>query len=343
MTGPPPAGWAVAPETAGAREIVPGLWRLRLPTGWPGIDHVNAYAIDRAQGDGIVLVDCGTAGDPSCVAALEVALEAAGGRTLEDVRLLVATHAHSDHIGTAPVVVARGGAELWAHPDSTHFTAAFREPERIAAARERRARREGVPEARLEAYRTTREEQEGVLDLVTPGRALRDGDVVDSALGPWEVLETPGHCPSHVCLVQRERRLLLAGDLLCAAFVPWLDYGCSPDPVAEALASLDRVEGLGEITHALPGHGRPITDVPATIALTRAGFARRLDATRAAVAQGPAGAYAIATRMFGEEDDIEATGHLTEVLGYLRHLRLRGEVVRDRADDDDTYIYRGGS
>jgi glyoxylase-like metal-dependent hydrolase (beta-lactamase superfamily II) len=332
----------VDPGAAGAREIVPGLWRLRLPTGWPGIDHVNAYVIDRAQGDGVVLVDCGTAGDPSCVEALEAALAQAGGRTLEDVRLLVATHAHSDHIGTAPLVIARGGGELWAHPDDAHFTAAFREPERIAAARERRARREGVPEARLEAYRTTREEQEGALGVLAPDRPLRDGDVVDTALGPWEVLETPGHSPSHVCLVQREWRLLIAGDLLCAAFVPWMDYGCSPDPVGESLASLERVEALGEIARALPGHGRPIADVPATIALTRAGFAQRLEATRAALAHGPAGAYEIATRMFGaEDDDIEATGHLTEVLSYLRHLRLAGEVVRER-NDDDTYIYRGG-
>jgi hypothetical protein len=122
-----------------------------------------------------------------------------------------------------------------------------------------------------------------------------------------------------------------------------MDYGCSPDPVAESLASLNRVEGLGPPALALPGHGRPITDVPATLALTRAGFAQRLGATRAAVAQGPAGAYEITTRMFGaEDDDIEATGHLTEVLGYLRHLRLAGAVVREQAGDD-TYIYRGGA
>ena len=40
-----------------ADRVLPGIWRLRLPLPWPGVPHVNAWALQ--AGDGIVLVDTG--------------------------------------------------------------------------------------------------------------------------------------------------------------------------------------------------------------------------------------------------------------------------------------------
>ena len=37
--------------------------------------------------------------------------------------------------------------------------------------------------------------------------------------------ETPGHAPSHVCLHQPERRLLISGDHLLGRTVIFFDYG----------------------------------------------------------------------------------------------------------------------
>src|SRR4051794_22477508 len=282
MAGPPPTDWSVDPATAGAREVFPGIWRLRLPLAWEAIDHVNAYVI---EGDELTLVDCGTAGHPSCAQALEVALDATG-HALEQVRRLVLTHVHSDHMGLAQLVLDRSGAQLWAHPDDAHFYDAILDTERIVAARERRARQEGVPEHRLEPFRTAAEELEGALGPVTPTHHLTDGVTVSG----FEVKETPGHCPSHVCLIQNATGVAIVGDLICPAFVPWLDYGYSADPLAQTFASLDALDALGA-TLALPGHGRPIKDVRATIQDTRDGFAQRLGDPRRALDRGPAGAY----------------------------------------------------
>lgn len=336
MVGPPPDSWAVEPTDAGARMVVPGLWRLRLPLPWLGIDHVNAYAVERD--DGIMLVDCGSAGDPSCAAALDGAL-AQAGYTLADVRVLAATHVHSDHVGLARRVLDESGAALWAHPDDGHFYDAMREPGRVRAARERRARREGVPSGRLAAYADVREELEGAQAAVAPDQPLVEGARLASSLGDWEVIETPGHAPSHVCLLQRERGLAITGDLVCVVFVPWMDYGYSADPLAETLGSLDRLEGLGPLHLALPGHGRPLADVPRIVDGHWTGYAARLDAVRAALKARPDGGYALTTRVFGEERDFEAVGHLSEVLSHLAHLRRRGEAVRDEAPDG-SYRYR---
>ena len=70
-------------------------------------------------------------------------------------------------MGLAQLVVERSGAEVWSHPNDAHFYDAIHETERIVAARERRARQEGVPEQRLEVYRTADEELQGALGPVT--------------------------------------------------------------------------------------------------------------------------------------------------------------------------------
>jgi glyoxylase-like metal-dependent hydrolase (beta-lactamase superfamily II) len=306
---------------------VPGLWRLRLPLAWAAIGHVNAFAIDAA--DGIVLVDCGCAGHPSQQEALSVAL-AEAGHAVEDVRILVGTHVHSDHIGLAQWVKERSGAELWMHPATGAFYDAMRDPAAVAAARERRARAEGVPEALIPEYRDVREETEGVLAPVEPDRPLHAGVRVPSALGDWETVETPGHSPSHVCLVQRDHGIAMLGDLVSAVYAPFFDYGYTPDPVAEFLDSLARVAAISELRVGLPGHGRPIDGLGDVLELHRRSAAERLAATEAAIEAGPAGAWELTARVFGEppsgEIGVWRTG---EVMGYLLHLRRAGTIVRD--------------
>jgi glyoxylase-like metal-dependent hydrolase (beta-lactamase superfamily II) len=336
VVGPPPESWAVDPELARTFDIAPGLWSFRLPLPWHHITHVNAYAIERD--DGIVLVDCGSAGDETHRGALEAALGRAG-HSIEDVRVLVGTHTHSDHVGLAAWVIERSGAEFWMHPETGHFYDATREPERIAAAREARSRQEGVPDHLVELYRDVREETDGVLAATPPDRLLIGGVTIESKLGNWEVVETPGHCPTHVCLVQRDRRLIILGDLVASAFSPWFDYGYSEDPVSEYLDSLDAIEALGPSALALPGHGRPISDLPAAIALHRRGVGERLEQTLAAIAAGPTGAYEITDRVFGNLDPQAAVWRMAEMLCYLKHLRLAGAIVRDEAPDG-TFTYR---
>ena len=80
--------------------------------------------------------------------------------------------------------------------------------------------------------------------------------------------ETPGHAPSHVVLHQPERKLLISGDHLLGRTVLFFDYGHTPDPVGEFLASLDEVEPL-DVELCLPGHGRPFRDPEAKIAEAR--------------------------------------------------------------------------
>lgn len=339
MAGPVPSSWAVDPMLAAARELAPGLWRLRLPWCWEGVDHVNAYLLCGA--DERVLVDCGPGGHPSCLAALEHALDQAGVR-IESITGLVLTHAHSDHVGQGHAVVARSGAEVWRHADNDHVDAVLADPEQVSARRLRRARAEGVPAAQTHWFADVREEVEAIVSPLAADHTLREGSMVPTPLGPLTVVHTPGHAPSQVALVQRERGIAILGDSLCAVFSPYCDYGYSNDPVGQLLESLDRIDALGDLALALPGHGGPLRDRAAVLAAHRTGVARGLGAVRAAIDQGPAGAYELARRAFGPATTpMETFGRTNLTACYLRHLRVRGDVRR-RVAADGSLRYQPG-
>ena len=195
------------------------------------MSHVNAFAIDHADG-GIVLVDTGGAGHPSAWETLEHVLGLAG-RSVSDIREIVVTHFHSDHVGLAGPLAAESGATVWAHPAREHLFDAIEEPDAVYARRLAFARAEGVPEEWQDAVASIAEELDGVEAVPRGDRELVDGVTVDTALGAFEVIETPGHAPSHVVLYQPERRLLFSADIVSPVFTTYGDWGYSEDPIGE--------------------------------------------------------------------------------------------------------------
>lgn len=319
-------------EVGRGERLLPGVWRLRLPLPWPGVPHCNAWAI--ARGDGVVLFDTGMH-QPGSLGHLERALAQVNLR-LEHVRLLVCTHAHSDHYGQAAAVIRRSGCELWMHPAYEHTAKAAQDPDAALQQRLEVARQSGVPEEPLRLYaEEAKGRPYGVEELVPPDRELLPGVVVETDLGPWTVHETPGHAPSHVCLHQAERRMLITGDHLLGRVSLFYEYGYSPDPVGEFLRSLDTVERL-DARLCLPGHGRTFTDVQAHVEANRALVRERLDKAQLVVSEhGPVTAFEAVPRIFGEPVTM-ATGNwwLTETLCYLTHLEALGRVERVPGEDD---------
>lgn len=317
-------------ELGRAERVLPGLWRLRLPLPWPGVPHCNAWAL--AARSGVVLVDTGIH-EPGSLTQLERALDQAG-YTLDDVRLLVCTHAHSDHWGQAAPICRRAGCELWMHPNHAHAIESASHPESALARRIEVGRQSGVPEAALRHYAEQMKDiPSGIAAAIEPDRQLVDGVEIESALGTWTVYETPGHAPSHVCLFQPDRRLLISGDHLLGRISLFYDYGWTPDPVGEFMHSLDVVEGLGARL-CLAGHGKPFTDVRGHIQGNRQLVAERLQAVTAALRDRSRTVVEIVPEIYGESlTSANAAWLLTQTLSYLRHLERTGQVRhREEAD-----------
>jgi len=303
--------------------VIPGLWRLRLPLPWPGVPHVNAWAI--AAGSGVVLIDTGMH-EPGSLAQLERAMDQVNLR-LEQVRLLAITHAHTDHWGQTAPILERAGCELWMHPGHAHAIAGQGDPAARLARRLEVGRQSGVSEAALDAYaERARDAPSGIARVIEPDRALVPGVEIETDLGVWSVHETPGHAPSHVCLFQAQRRLLISGDHVLGRISLYYDYGWTPDPVGEFLGSLDRVDEL-DARLALSGHGKPFVDVHGHIEGTRRVVGERLRGTLAALGDDARTAVQIAPEIYGEPLRAgNAAWFLAQTLCYLRHLELAGRV-----------------
>jgi len=173
----------------------------------------------------------------------------------------------------------------------------------------------------------------GLARVIEPDRPLLPGAEIETDLGTWTVHETPGHAPSHVCLYQRDRRLLISGDHLLGRISLFYDYGWTPDPVGEFLNSLDVVEQLGARL-CLAGHGRPFVDVRGHIEANRSLVHERLRAVMAALDGRPQTAVeVISSGLYGEPlTELNAGWLLSQTLCYLEHLELGGQVARERRD-----------
>lgn len=322
-----------AKELGRGERVVPGVWRLRLPLPWPGVPHCNAWAI--ASGDGVVLFDTGLHA-PGSMAHLERAMDQVHLRP-ELVRQVVLTHAHADHCGQAMPVASRSGAPVWLHPDHGHLTRWVADPDAYQARRIEIARHSGIPEEPVRADKSLGAKSYVAGDLRVD-HDLVDGVRIETDLGPFTVIETPGHCPSHVALYNPEHRMLVSGDHLLGRISLYFDYGYTPDPVGEFLASLDRIEAL-DARLALSGHGKTFTDVAGHVRGNRQLVAERLAACEIALAgDAERTPFEIAPVVFGEAiTPANGAWLITETLCFLDHLERRGAI---EAIGEDPVRYR---
>jgi glyoxylase-like metal-dependent hydrolase (beta-lactamase superfamily II) len=150
---------------------------------------------------------------------------AARGWTL---KLIVSSHRHWDHIGDNAAVMAATGANLAAHALDR---AGIEHPEPIWAPFP-------IPPS-------------------VPAVDLAEGGVVRFGSIELTVLHTPGHTEGSVCLLARDKRLLLTGDTLFAGGWGRVDLpGGSAEQMVE---SLTRLSALDDDLRVLPGHGPETT------------------------------------------------------------------------------------
>ncbi|MEJ1089831.1 MBL fold metallo-hydrolase [Microbacterium sp. Mu-80] len=244
------AAWDARIQPA-PEQIAPDVWALPVPIPAGTIPHTLCYAL--IGGDGVHLIDPGWDAAESR-AALESGLEAIG-RTTADVRSVIATHFHPDHLGAAQALREEVGAQVVFSDveDSVLQQETAPAASDLASYREQ-LRTWGVPKARWD-------ELLGSFDRAahtstgTPDVAVVDGSVLVLGGHRLQVIATPGHTDGHICLVDDERRLVYTGDHVLPRIYPGIGIGALPgsDPLADYFDSLDRLSPYDEYA-VLPGH-----------------------------------------------------------------------------------------
>lgn len=105
---------------------------------------------------------------------VDAILEVVGDR---EVRAIVCTHAHDDHVRVAPELAERTGARILLNPDDAPL------------------------------WQLTHPERQ-------PDGELHDGDTLEIAGTAVRVIATPGHAPGAVCLAVPELGVVFTGDTL---------------------------------------------------------------------------------------------------------------------------------
>jgi hydroxyacylglutathione hydrolase len=223
-------------------------WLRFLPLGFP-----SANAIVTTRG-ARVLFDTGYGSD---LPRLEQALAGAGSGP-GHLDLVVNTHWHSDHVGGNAGLQARHGVPIAA---SRH------DAEAVNARRPGACLAEWLDQP-VEAYRVD--------------RPLHPGDRLAAGPAEWVAVAAPGHAPGQLAFHQPDEGLLVLGDAVLPGDVGWINLPLDgPGAIDAALATLDDLAGL-RVRLAFPGHGPPITDLPAALADARARYERmRADPERA--------------------------------------------------------------
>jgi len=221
---------------------------MRMPNRY--ITHSFCYLIQDERG-GVHVVDPGWP-MPENEEALRLSL-AALGSTLEDVRSVIATHLHPDHVGMTKWVVSGSGAEVILH-----------EAEQRAVEGKAESSWSGPSDEQLDLWGVpaeVREEvasgsQQGSMPVSPPAtHVVRDGDMLPIEGRQVQVIHTPGHTTGHMCLHDLASGIIFTGDHVMPTIHGGLGLGGGGgrNPLADYLASMRRIKQIGDAEVA-PGH-----------------------------------------------------------------------------------------
>ncbi|HEX8967109.1 MAG TPA: MBL fold metallo-hydrolase [Chloroflexota bacterium] len=277
---------------------------------------VNVYVA--IGDDGVWLIDGGL-GTERCQNTLRSGLESLG-YGLADIRGLVITHGHTDHVGVAEAVLAAGG-EVLAHRLETSSG-------RRLAFDESWLRLNGLPADRVghDAWSSP--------VWPAPTRLLEDGDRLRLGNLDLEVVWCPGHTPGLVCLYEPRRRVLFTTDhVMRRAMAPVsVRHDDAANPLREYLDSVRKLEPLAVET-VLPGHGRPFQGLRQRLEHIQVEIQHQLDQVLERLAAGPTTAYQLlSVHALRDRRPVAARYSISLVLARLRYLEELGRVHRITTD-----------
>ena len=186
-----------------------------------GIFETNCYLIQAPEG--WILFD---APDGACAW-----VESFRSRGI-DLKLLLLTHGHFDHVPDVAKIKRRFGCQIGCHPETAPMIS---DPEFFRG------------------FGFQLEIEPVVPDFFVEETASR------IFLGlEMQVLEVPGHCPGSLCFFSRKEQLLIGGDVLFAGSIGRGDLpGGDLDLLIEGIRK--KIFPLGDDVTVLPGHGPPTT------------------------------------------------------------------------------------
>jgi glyoxylase-like metal-dependent hydrolase (beta-lactamase superfamily II) len=222
-----------------------------------GVHIIEGLGMGRAylyeESDRLTLIDTSLPGNAGRIFAAIERL----GRTPQDLRQVVATHWHVDHVGSLAEIVERSGAQVLVHA--------------LDAPIVRGDKQGGGPTGVWRPLGPLLERVSPAQKSVHVDRELQDGDEIDVG-GAARIVHVPGHTAGSIALYLPSRRVLFTGDTISNTLGLRVPIGMFTEDHAEVRRSIAKLAAL-DFDAAFFGHGAPM-DKDASNAFRR--FANRL-------------------------------------------------------------------
>ena len=308
-------------------EILPGLFRLKIPLPDSPLKYLNSYVIKGP--DRSLIIDTGL-NRRECLEAMQAGLSTIG-IDLKAADIFI-THLHADHFGLVNKLATDTSQVYFSRPEKE-----LMESWEGFGAMIEYAGLNGFPENELQSALDKHPAAKYGSEWIPDMKLLEDGDGIEVGDYHFKCVATPGHTMGHVCLYEPDKEIMIAGDHILIDITPniqcWSD---TQNPLKHYLASLEKVYSL-KVDLTLPGHRRLIENHQARIEELKRHHADRLTEVLSILKAGAMNAFQVASQMTWDIDSESwdqfpvaqkwfATG---EAISHLRYLEEGGQLIRN--------------
>ncbi len=222
------------------RKVAEGVYRVPARAA-------NTFLVEASKG--LVLVDSGLPGSEKGILKAIAKL----GKKPSDLKLVLLTHRHLDHIGSAAALKKQTGAKLASHPFEKPYAAGtlvISAPSAWSLYGKMVRKLTTLEYWSLKLFRIIKF-QTAHVDLAADEDSVLDGVGLDGS-----VVWTPGHTKGSVTLFLNQPSVAIVGDLLRSRRGRLVEP-LLMESIPQTQASVRRVLDLGPEL-ICPGHGRPL-------------------------------------------------------------------------------------
>lgn len=302
-----------------------GIHRLIIPLPWTSPGSVNAYLIE--DQNKYIMIDCGVAGDLE-FQLLQNALNELN-LSWGDIKLLIGTHLHSDHIGLSEMI-RKEGVLFGLYENSVEHVDRYNDWKLRFKKLMEYSRKEGAPKEFVEDMKMI-ETPKYSGNLTNPDILIEDGESPDGTTKDrLEAIFTPGHDASEVSFLDNKSKILFSGDHILPRITPFIPVDDeNSNTLADFLDSLEKTLPFDK-TIIAPGHGEIIEEPNKRIEQMILHHKRRLERVLELLGEENLTGWEVCGKLFPERLDImNKRLALQETLSHLQYLKSKGLVIHN--------------